>query len=133
MTVELYARLILVRHELGCGVVHPVVLLAEVGIGAPVVVVMRALPHELYGVLGVVHGPVPRRPGRRLRIDERMNGFEVWVVADACLSRRELDWQMGLRRMGDDGARVVTAEAVLFELLGAAGGPVFKELSRRIR
>jgi hypothetical protein len=65
--------------------------------------------------------------------DLRMQGFEVWVVADACLSRRELDWEMGLRRMMDDGARIVTAEAVLFELLGEAGGPVFKELSRRIR
>jgi isochorismate hydrolase len=65
--------------------------------------------------------------------DLRMKGFEVWVVADACLSRRELDWRMGLQRMTDDGARMVTAEAVLFELLGEAGGPVFKELSRRIR
>ena len=59
--------------------------------------------------------------------------IQVWVVADACLSRRSLDWQWGLERMRDDGARVVTAEAVLFELLGQAGGPIFKEVSRRIR
>ena len=59
--------------------------------------------------------------------------WEVWVVVDACLSRRELDWRMGIRRMKDDGARLVTAEAVLFELLGKAGGPLFKEISRRIR
>ena len=65
--------------------------------------------------------------------DLRANDIEVWVVADACLSRRSLDWQLGLERMRDDGARIVTAEAVLFELLGQAGGPVFKEVSRRIR
>ena len=60
-------------------------------------------------------------------------GHEVWVVADACLSRRRLDWQLGLERMRADGAKIVTAEAALFELLGEAGGPVFKEVSRRIR
>ena len=60
-------------------------------------------------------------------------GYEVWTIADCCLSRRELDWQLGFQRMAKDGAHVVTAEAALFELLGAAGGPLFKELSRRIR
>ena len=61
------------------------------------------------------------------------SALEVWVVADACLSRRRLDWELGLDRMRADGARVVTAEAALFELLGEAAGPIFKELSRRIR
>lgn len=60
-------------------------------------------------------------------------GYTVWLVADACLSRRELDWQLGLERARADGARVVSAEAALFELIGRAGTPVFKELSRRIR
>lgn len=60
-------------------------------------------------------------------------GRRVWVVADACLSRRELDWRLGLDRMRDDGARLLTHEAVLFELIGRAGTPVFKEISRRIR
>ena len=60
-------------------------------------------------------------------------GHEVWVVADACLSRHRLGWQLGLERMRGDGAKIVTAEAAMFELLGEAGGPVFKELSRRIR
>jgi len=60
-------------------------------------------------------------------------GLEVWVVADACLSRRRLDWDLGIDRMRGDGARIVTAEAVMFELVGEAGGPIFKELSARIR
>jgi len=60
-------------------------------------------------------------------------GHEVWVVADAVLSRRTLDWSLGIERMRNAGAVIVTAEAAMFELLGQAGGPIFKELSRRIR
>ena len=60
-------------------------------------------------------------------------GHQVWLVADACLSRRPLDWELGVARIRQDGATVVTAEAALFELLGEAGTPLFKELSRRIR
>lgn len=60
-------------------------------------------------------------------------GYEVWLVGDACLSRRKLDWRLGLSRVAADGGLVVTAEAALFELAGRAGTPLFKELSRRIR
>jgi nicotinamidase-related amidase len=60
-------------------------------------------------------------------------GFETWVAADACLSRRKLDWELGLERIRADGGRVVTTEAALFELVGRAGTPLFKELSRRIK
>lgn len=60
-------------------------------------------------------------------------GYQVWLVGDACLSRRTLDWKLGLERARSDGALVVTAEAALFELIGQAGTPLFKELSRRIR
>ena len=60
-------------------------------------------------------------------------GHTVWLVADACLSRRELDWELGVERIRADGARVVTSEAVLFDLLGTAKSPHFRELSKRIR
>lgn len=60
-------------------------------------------------------------------------GVQVWVVADACLSRRPHDAAWGLERLRADGARVVTAEAALYELVGQAGTPLFKELSRRLR
>ena len=65
--------------------------------------------------------------------DLAADGFVPVLVADACLSRTELDWQLGCERVREDGGRVVTAEAVLFEWLGKAGGPRFKELSRRVR
>ncbi len=60
-------------------------------------------------------------------------GYAVWIVADACLSRKRLDWELGLERMRADGARIVTAEAALFELIGGAESSWFRELSRRIR
>jgi nicotinamidase-related amidase len=60
-------------------------------------------------------------------------GHRVHVVADACLSRRTLDWRIGIDRMVADGARPLTTEAVMFELIGAAGTPLFKEVSRRIK
>ncbi len=61
------------------------------------------------------------------------HGYTVWLVADACLSRRALDAHLGAERVRADGGRVVSAEAALFELIGAASAPPFKELSRRIR
>jgi len=60
-------------------------------------------------------------------------GLSVYVVADAVLSRRTLDWRVGLDRMVADGARLITTEAAMFELIGRAGTPLFKEVSRRIK
>lgn len=65
--------------------------------------------------------------------DLRLAGYEVVVAADACLSRRRVDWRFGLTRMKGDGARCWTTEAILFELLGAFEGPLAKEISRRVR
>ena len=60
-------------------------------------------------------------------------GCAVSVVADACTSRRKADWRRGLDLCRDHGARVLSAETALFGLLQRAGGPLFKEISRRIR
>jgi nicotinamidase-related amidase len=61
------------------------------------------------------------------------SGYRVWLVADACLSRRELDWSLGVERIRSDGGTIGTSEAVLFELVGTAASPYFRELSKRIR
>ena len=42
-------------------------------------------------------------------------GYDVWLVADACLSRRPLDAALGRERIRDDGARVVTTESQAVE------------------
>ena len=65
--------------------------------------------------------------------DLRAAGYTVVVPADAVLSRRKLDWKMGLQRMVSDGCRLNTTEGILFEWLGRAGTPLFKEVSKRIR
>jgi len=61
------------------------------------------------------------------------HGYVVWVAADACLSRRKLDWEYGLERMRRDGALLTTTESILFELIQSAEHKQFKALSKRIR
>ena len=57
----------------------------------------------------------------------------VWCITNACLSRHKEDWKYALQKMVVDGARLITAEAAMFEILETAEHPLFKELSRRIR
>jgi len=60
-------------------------------------------------------------------------GYQVAVVADAVGSRLPERKALGLERMRAEGITIVDSEMVLFEWLGAAGTPVFKDLSRLIR
>lgn len=63
----------------------------------------------------------------------REKGFNVHVVQDAVCSRSEENRRNGLSRMEKNGVEVTNTESVLFELLGAAGTPEFKELSKLIK
>jgi nicotinamidase-related amidase len=56
------------------------------------------------------------------------NGFRVFVVADAISSRTAENARIGIERMRDAGAVIVSAEMVLFELLKAAGTDEFKQI-----
>ncbi len=58
------------------------------------------------------------------------DGKEVYVVADAIGSRHPVDRDMALTRMRDEGIRVVTREMVVFEWLGEAATPLFREISQ---
>ncbi len=60
-------------------------------------------------------------------------GFGVHVVADSVCSRAKFNWEIGLRFMEKAGAVVTISEAVLFQLLGTAGTPEFKEVSKLIK
>jgi nicotinamidase-related amidase len=60
-------------------------------------------------------------------------GVEVHLPAEAVGSRHELDYERGLERLGGAGAVISTVEAVLFELLGAAGTPEFKEVQALVK
>jgi len=60
-------------------------------------------------------------------------GVEVHVPADAVGSRHERDYRWGLERLDRAGAVVTTVESVLFELLGRAGTPEFKQVQALIK
>ena len=57
-------------------------------------------------------------------------GKEVYVVADAVGSRQAADRDLALARMRQEGARIVSREMVVFEWLGEAATPLFRDVSR---
>jgi len=60
-------------------------------------------------------------------------GYGVFVVADAVSSRREENRALGLERMRQNGAQIVSTEMVLFELLRSSHDPNFRTLQNLIR
>jgi nicotinamidase-related amidase len=59
--------------------------------------------------------------------------FRVYIAADAVASRYAIDREFALRRMEQAGAILTTSEAVVFEWIGGAGSPEFKEISRLVQ
>ncbi|MFO0992433.1 MAG: hydrolase [Hyphomicrobiales bacterium] len=66
-------------------------------------------------------------------MDLKEAGYQVFVVADAMSSRVEPSAELAFARMQQAGIAIVTTEMVVFEALGAAGTPEFKQLSALIR
>lgn len=62
-----------------------------------------------------------------------LEGFDVQVISDACGSRFEKEYQAGLSRMKDNGAKIITTEIALFEWLRSARHPKFKEVQGLIK
>jgi nicotinamidase-related amidase len=60
-------------------------------------------------------------------------GRQVFVVADAVGSRRAENKTAALHRMERYGAEIVTTEMVLFEWLGSADHPHFRDISRLVK
>lgn len=60
-------------------------------------------------------------------------GYEVHVAADAVSSRSERDYEIALRRMLEEGARLSSAEMALFELLRVAEGEKFREILKIVK
>lgn len=59
--------------------------------------------------------------------------FDVWVVTDACGSRRERDRDAAFDRLAGNGVELVTSEMVAFEWLQHADHPRFREALRLIK
>lgn len=66
-------------------------------------------------------------------IDLKAAGYAVYAVTDAMSSRSESSHEIAVARMRQADISVVTTEMVVFEALGAAGSPEFKQLSALIR
>lgn len=60
-------------------------------------------------------------------------GFDIFVVTDATSSRTLESEKACLDRLSAAGAGIVTTEMVVFEWLGRAGTPEFKELLETIK
>ena len=56
-----------------------------------------------------------------------VKGWRVYVVGDAVGSRRAENKDAALRRMAANGVEIVTTEMVVFEWLGSAANPRFKD------
>jgi nicotinamidase-related amidase len=59
--------------------------------------------------------------------------FDVFVVEDAISSRTQENCRIGIERMRDAGAVIVSTEMILFELLGEAGTDQFKKILELIK
>ena len=59
--------------------------------------------------------------------------FRVFVPVDAVASRQALDQEVALRRLERAGAILTTAETTLFEWLGTAAHPHFKQASQLVQ
>jgi len=55
-------------------------------------------------------------------------GYAVHVASDACGSRAEWNWQVGIERMREAGAVISSTEMAIYELLRGSGSAQFKEM-----
>lgn len=60
-------------------------------------------------------------------------GYEVYVVKDACASRNKYEFTQGLEIMKQNGAKISCTEIVLFEWLESSKNPHFKEVQALIK
>lgn len=61
------------------------------------------------------------------------DGFEVYVVKDACASRNKKEYKTGLELLKQYGAKIACTEIVLFEWLKTSKHPNFKEIQTLIK
>jgi nicotinamidase-related amidase len=66
-------------------------------------------------------------------LDLLAQDFRVFIAADAVASRYAIDQEFALRRLERTGAVVTTSEAAVFEWIGGAGHPQFKQISALVQ
>lgn len=60
-------------------------------------------------------------------------GYNVTILANACGSRSEYEYNMAIEQLRTSGADIKTCEMVVFELLKTAKHPNFKEIQNLIK
>lgn len=60
-------------------------------------------------------------------------GFDVYVIKDACASRNKYEFKQGIEAMVANGVKVSCVEIALFEWLKGAKNPKFKEVQALIK
>lgn len=60
-------------------------------------------------------------------------GFEVYVIKDACASRNKYEFKEGIEAMRSNGVKISCVEIALFEWLKGAKHPKFKEVQALIK
>lgn len=66
-------------------------------------------------------------------MDLLQRGYDVYLAADCCSSRKKIDKKLALANMRRAGCFVTTTEAILFDLLKTASAEGFKEISNIIK
>ncbi len=66
-------------------------------------------------------------------LDLMEDEFDVWIVTDACGSRKERDRDAAFDRLAGAGVELLTTEMVAFEWLRTAEHPQFKAVQALIR
>jgi nicotinamidase-related amidase len=66
-------------------------------------------------------------------LDLLAQDFHVYIPVDAVASRSPVDHEVALRRLEKAGAILTTTETCVFEWVGGAGHPAFKEVSRLVQ
>ena len=61
------------------------------------------------------------------------NDYQVFVLADAIDSRQSMHYENALQRMQSAGCIISNVESVVFEWLGCADHPLFKQISMLFR
>jgi nicotinamidase-related amidase len=59
--------------------------------------------------------------------------FRVYLAVDAISCRYRIDHEVAMRRLEQAGATLTTAEGCVFEWVGGAAHPKFKEISRLVQ
>lgn len=65
--------------------------------------------------------------------DLMKEGFEVYVLKDACASRNKSEYKTGLELLKQYGAKLTCVEITLFEWLKTSKNPNFKEVQALIK